>query len=324
VKALQATSLTGPSALELVEVPAPARVDGTVLIDVQAAGVSFVDLLLTRGEYQIRVEAPFIPGIEVAGVVREAPPDSELDAGQRVVAIAPLGGGFAEAALAPLEFTYPAPESLSPGQGAALTINYCTALFALRRRGRLSAGETVLVHGAAGGVGTAAVQIAKASGARVVAVASSPDKAAVAREAGADEVLDAGGDWQAQVRELTDSKGADVVFDPVGGERLAASLRCLAPEGRLLVVGFADGTIPSLSVNRVLLRHADIVGVNWGGFFMMNPGYARECVAELARLADDGLIRPLVGRAYSLADGPTALRDLAERRATGKLVIEVR
>jgi len=324
VRALRLNSLDGPDALELVEVPDPEAREGTLLIDVRAAGVSFPDLLLTRGEYQLRVEPPFIPGIEVAGVVRSAPCDSGFATGDRVSAFTLLGGGFAEIALAPLDLTFPAPESLSFAQAVALALNYHTALFALRRRGRLAAGETLLVHGAAGGVGTAAVQLAKAYGARALAVASTPEKAEVAREAGADEVLDAGGDWPAEVRRHTDGRGVEVVLDPVGGERFEQSVRCLAPEGRLLVVGFAEGRIPQLAVNRVLLRQLDIIGVNWGAIVGIDPGYPQECASELARLADSGLVAPVIGRSYRLADGAQALRDLGARRATGKLVIEMR
>jgi NADPH2:quinone reductase len=313
MRALRLKSLDGPEALELVDVPEPEPVDGTVLIDVHAAGVSFPDLLLTRGEYQLRIEPPFVPGIELAGVAR-----SGEEAGRRVTAFTPFGGAFAEVALAPEAMTFRAPDNLSFAEAACLTLNYQTAVFALRRRGRLKAGETVLVHGAAGGVGTAAIQVAKASGARVIAVTSSPEKASIARQAGADETLDANGDWVAEAR------GANVVFDPVGGERLEQSLRCLAPEGRLLIVGFAGGRIPELAANRILLRQIDVVGVNWGSLLGSDPGYVHETALEIARMAEEGAIRPVVSRRYPLEDGAQALRDLAERRATGKLVIETR
>ena len=322
MRALRLASLDGPDALELVDVSEPELREGTVLIDVQAAGVSFPDLLLTRGEYQLRVEPPFTPGIEVSGVVRAASEGSGFAPGDRVSALTVLGGGWAEVALAPAGLTFPVPGSVSYGEAVALTLNYHTALFALGRRGRLRSGEAVLVHGAAGGVGTAAIQVAKAHGARVLAVASSPEKLKVAADAGADVVLDAGGDWPAQARRHTDDRGVDVVFDPVGGDRFEQSLRCLAPEGRLLVVGFAAGRIPHLEVNRVLLRQVDVVGVNWGGILAVDPDYPRKGAAEIARLAEGGKLRPVLGRRYPLADGAQALRDLASRRATGKLVIE--
>lgn len=320
MRALQVTSLDGPDGLELVEAPEPALVDGTVLLDVRAAGVSFVDLLLSRGEYQLRPPPPFVPGIELAGIVREAADDSDVRPGARVMALAPAGGAFADVALVPAALTFSLPDSLSFSHGAALN-NYYTALFGLVRRGRLSAGDALLVHGAAGGVGTAAVQIGKALGARVLAVTSTAEKAGVAQRAGADEALDATGDWPPRVCELTDGGGADVIFDPVGGEQFARNLRCLAPEGRLLVVGFAAGQVPELEMNRVLLRHADIVGVNWGGFFLLDPDYTRRCVEEVIRMSEAGLVSPLIGREYPLADGADALRDLADRTSLGKLVL---
>ena len=322
MQALQVQALNGPDALELVDVPEPRADSGQVLIDVYAAGVSFVDLLLSRGEYQVRPQLPFIPGIEVAGVARQAPQDSGLVEGERVFAFAPLGGGFAETAITTSQLTYRMPAALFFEEAAALTVNYQTALLALCRRGRLTPGETVLVHGAAGGVGTAAIQVAKAHGARVLALTSTTVKAAVAKAAGADEVLVANEDWVSEVRESSGG-GVDLIFDPVGGQRSSHSLRCLAPEGRLLVVGFADGKIPELALNRVLLRHADVIGVNWGGFFAVDPAYHRACAVELARLADDRLIRPLIGQTYALADGARALRDLATRRTHGKVVISI-
>jgi NADPH2:quinone reductase len=324
VKALRVTSLNGPDGLELAELPEPEPAPGAVLIDVHAAGVSFPDILLTRGKYQVRPELPFTPGIEVAGVVRAASEDPGLKPGDRVAACTLLGGGFAEVALAPAALTFPVPAALSFAEAAALTINYQTAWLALCRRARLAPGETVLVHGAAGGVGTATVQLAKAFGAKVLAVTSTPEKAKLARQAGADDVLDACGDWAAQARAATNDRGVDVVVDPVGGERFDGSLRCLVPEGRLLVIGFADGDIPQIAANRVLLRNVDIVGVNWGGFLSVDSEFPRQCARELERLADAGDIRPLIGRRYPLEDGAQALRDLADRRASGKLVLEVR
>jgi NADPH2:quinone reductase len=323
VRALQLQDAIGPDGLQEVELPDPEAQEGTVLIEIHAAGVGFVDLLLTRGEYQIRPPVPFVPGLEVAGVVRNAPAHSRLAPGQRVAATTPFGG-FAELAVAPEAVVFELPESLSFAEGAAFTVNYQTAHLGLLRRGRLRAGETVLVHGAAGGTGSAAVQVARARGARVIAVAGGAAKRAAAAEAGAHEVLDADSDWVEAVRELTGGRGADVVFDPVGGDRFDSSLRCTAPEGRLLVVGFASGRIPEVPVNRLLLRHLDVVGVNFGGMLPVDQGFAQRAAEELAEMVERGELRPMVGPRYPLGEGAQALRDLAERRVTGKPVLLVR
>lgn len=323
MKALQLQSFGGPGALELVDLDVPEAGDGMVAVDVHAAGAGFVDVLMSRGEYQIVPPLPFVPGIEFAGVVRTAPAGSGFEPGQRVAASS-LGGAFAEVALAPAILTFPLPERMSFEQGAALVVNYQTAHLGLVRRGRLAEGETVLIHGAAGGVGTAAIQVARALGGRTIAVATGAAKLDAARAAGADEAVDAAGDWVAAVRELTGGRGADVVVDPVGGERFALSLKCLAPEGRLLVIGFASGEIPEVKVNRLLLRHHDIVGVNWGGFVPVDPSVVATAAADLDRWFAAGLIDPPIGARYPLAQGAEALRDLEARRSTGKPVIAVR
>lgn len=323
MKALQLQSFGGPGALELVDLDVPEAGDGMVAVDVHAAGAGFVDVLMSRGEYQIVPPLPFVPGIEFAGVVRTAPAGSGFEPGQRVAASS-LGGAFAEVALAPAILTFPLPERMSFEQGAALVVNYQTAHLGLVRRGRLAEGETVLIHGAAGGVGTAAIQVARALGGRTIAVATGAAKLDAARAAGADEAVDAAGDWVAAVRELTGGRGADVVVDPVGGERFALSLKCLAPEGRLLVIGFASGEIPEVKVNRLLLRHHDVIGVNWGGFVPVDPSVVATAAADLDRWFAAGLIDPPIGARYPLAQGAEALRDLEARRSTGKPVIAVR
>jgi NADPH2:quinone reductase len=318
--AMRVRELAGPDGLEPAEVPEPEPGDGTVVIEVHSAGVGFVDLLLTRGAYQIKPELPFVPGIEVAGVVRggDGPP-----AGTRVAATVPFGG-FAELALAPSFLTFPIPAALEFDAAAAFTVNYQTAHLALVCRGRLAPDDVVLVHGASGGVGTAAIQVAKALGVRVIGVAAGERKIAVAREAGADEALDAHGDWVGAVRELTDGRGADVVVDPVGGERFEQSLRCMAPEGRLLVVGFASGTIPQLAVNRLLLRHLEVSGVNWGGMLPLDPGLAADAAVELFEMVERGQLDPVIGSIRPLIEGAEALRDLERREAVGKPVLRVR
>jgi NADPH:quinone reductase len=321
MRALQVTRLEGPDGLELVDVPEPEGGDA-VRIDVVAAGASFPDLLLSRGQYQIKPDPPFVPGVEVAGVVRDAPEGSGVQAGDHVMAF--TFGGFAETVLAPAAMTFPVPEGLGFDAAAGFIMNHHTAHFALHRRGRLAEGETVLVHGAAGGVGTAVVQVAKGAGARVIATASTPEKAEVARQAGADEAVLADEGWVQAVRELTGGRGADVIADPVGGDRFDASLRCLAPEGRLLVIGFTSGRIPEVAVNRLLLRNVDVVGVAWGAFLGVDPDLGRAIAEDLDRLVAAGHVRPVVGATYPLEEGAQALRDLEDRAAQGKIVLRVR
>ncbi|HVP03891.1 MAG TPA: NADPH:quinone oxidoreductase family protein [Solirubrobacteraceae bacterium] len=324
MRALLLRELTGPAGLRVEDVPEPEAVEGLVVLDVHAAGAGFVDMLVTRGEYQIRPELPFVPGIEAAGVVRSAPAGSGLHAGDRVAATTAFGA-FAEVAVAPAFVTFPIPDDMSFEVAAGMVVNYQTAHLGLVRRGRLAAGEAVLVHGAAGGVGIAAIQVAKAAGAgTVVAVAGSAEKQRVAREAGADVVLGAGEDWVAGVREATGGAGADIVVDPVGGERFDLSLRCMAPHGRLLVVGFAGGTIPTLQVNRLLLRSLDVVGVNYGGSLAFDQAFPAAAHEDLIAWWQQGLIDPPVGTVYPLEDGARALEDFAARRVTGKAVIRVR
>jgi NADPH:quinone reductase len=293
-----------------------------VLIDVAAAGVSFPDVLQTRGLYQLKPELPFVPGAEVAGVVVEASPDAGVAAGDRVVGFTVLGG-MAERALAPGFLTFPLPEQLDFAEGAALLLNYHTVYFALKLRGRLREGERVLVHGAAGGVGTAALQVAKALGASTIAVVSSEEKERVAREAGAGEVLRSDGPWREQALELTDG-GVDIVLDPVGGDRFTDSLRALRENGRLVVVGFTGGSIPEVKVNRLLLRNTEVVGAGWGSYVLSKPALNREIGAALGRMIADGLVRPIVGARFPLERASAALRLIDERGATGKVVLDIR
>jgi len=321
MRAAQVTSLDGPSAVKVVEVDEPAAGD-QVLIDVHAAGVAFPEVLQTRGRYQIKPDLPFVPGSEVAGVVRAAPDGAAVRPGDRVAAFPGLGG-FAEVVAADPELVFPLPDEVSFVAGAALPLNYLTVHFALVRRGGLQAGETVLVHGAAGGVGTAAVQLAAAVGARVIAVTSSPEKADVARAAGADETVAADG-FLARVKELTGGEGVDVVVDPVGGDRFTDSLRSLRTEGRLLVVGFTGGDIPTVRVNRLLLNNIAVVGVGWGAFWTPRRDYPREQWAELLPLLRACRITPPIGGLHPLDDAAAALAEIDERRATGKVVLAVR
>ncbi len=321
MRAAQVTRLEGPDAVEVTEVPEPAA--RGVVVDVAAAGVCFPDVLLTRGEYQMRPDPPFVPGSEVAGRVRSAPPGSGFAEGDRVAAF-PVLGGFAEVVATDPAMVFPLPDSTSYEQGAALPMNYLTCHFALRERGGLRAGETVLVHGAAGGVGTAAVQLSRAWGARVVAVVSSDDKAQVARSAGAHEVVAADG-FRDAVAELTAGHGVDVVVDPVGGDRFTDSLRSLAPGGRLLVVGFTAGSIPEVRVNRLLLGNISVVGVGWGAWWTHpsgpGAGYLRRQWDDLLPLLRSGAVDPVIGEVRALDDVVGALTAIDERRATGKVLL---
>jgi NADPH2:quinone reductase len=329
MRAIQIVDLSGPaSALALVDAPAPPEPpvhmltpgEG-VLIEVHAAGVSFPEVLQTRGEYQLKPPLPFIPGSEVAGIVLSASPDAGVAPGERVAAFCALGA-FAERAVAPPFLTFPLPDALDFAQGAGLILNYHTAYFALALRGRLRADETVLVHGAAGGVGTAALQVARGLGARTIAIVSSDAKAQIARDAGAEEVLRTDGPWKDEAKELSGG-GVDLVLDPVGGERFTDSLRSLREDGRLVVVGFTGGSIPEVKVNRLLLGNTEVVGAGWGAYALARPQLCREIGQALARMIEQGVVRPLVGERLPLERASEALLTIDERRATGKVVLDV-
>jgi NADPH2:quinone reductase len=327
VRAIQITELTGPdSALALVDIPEPEpshmMTPGRgVVVDVHAAGVSFPEVLQTRGQYQFKPELPFVPGSEVGGVVRSAPPEAAVKEGDRVAAFCMLGA-FAEVAVAPEFMCFKLPDELDFAQGAALVLNYHTAYFSLKLRGRLAEGEAVLVHGAAGGVGTASLQVAKGLGARTIGVVSSDEKERVARDAGADEVVRSDGPWKDQAKELSGG-GVDVVIDPVGGERFTDSIRALREGGRVVVVGFTEGSIPEVRVNRLLLGNTEIVGAGWGAYVMGKPEVTREIGAEIMRLVDQGFVRPIVGARFPLERTADALKLIDERGATGKVVLDV-
>lgn len=320
MRAIQVTSTTGPSGVEVREVPEPTPGPDDVLLRVHSIGVSFPDLLLSQGLYQLRPDPPFTLGVDIAGEVVSGPPPFAV--GQRVAGVVPHGGA-AELAVVPAAFCFAVPDSLSFDEAAAIPMNYLTAQFALHERGQLQAGETVLVHGAAGGVGTATLQVAAGYDATTIAVVSTDAKAAVARAAGADHVVMLDG-FREAVAEITDGRGVDVVVDVVGGDAFTDSLRVLAPQGRLLVVGFAAGQgIPEVKVNRLLLNNIDVRGVGWGAYAMTTPGFMQRQWAALLPMIDRGAIRPPLGTTYPFADFPRALTDLAERRATGKLVVHV-
>ena len=325
MKAVQVVTTTGPADVVVRDVDPPAPGPHDVLVEVHSVGVAFPDLLLSRGEYQFKPEPPFTLGVDFAGVVLDpgSPESSGFTVGQRVAGVN-LHGGAGEQVANPAIFTFALPDALSYDEGAALPMNYLTALFALEERGSLREGETVLVHGAAGGVGTATLQVAKGLGARTIAVVSTEEKAAFARAAGADEVV-VGPDFKDAVKELTQGVGVDVVLDVVGGPAFTDSLRCLAEQGRVLVVGFAAGQgIPEVKVNRLLLGNTDVRGVGWGAYAMTRPGYMQRQWHRLEPMIASGVVRPPIGATYDLADFGRALVDMDERRTLGKSVVRVR
>jgi NADPH2:quinone reductase len=348
-------AFTGPDDVEWIEVAEPAEstepaesaesaAGGGVVIDVAAAGVSFADLLQTRGEYQMRVALPYTPGMDAAGVVRSCAPGAGFRPGQRVAVLVPFGC-WQEVINVPPERVLPLPDGMSFEAGAAAPLNYLTGLFALVRRGRAQAGETLLVHGAAGGVGTAAVQLGKALGLRTIAVAGDEVKREFALRCGADHaVLSTGrpgdgrpgdgrpsdgrqgdgrpGDgWLAAVRDLVGERAVDIVLDPVGSDRMTDSLRSLAPEGRLLVLGFAGGEIPVVKVNRLLLGNTGVLGVASREFFERHPALVAELWGQLLELRQTGALADPPVEAYPFADARGALRAISDRRALGKVVL---
>ncbi|MCK0174710.1 NADPH:quinone oxidoreductase family protein [Mycolicibacterium sp. F2034L] len=323
MRAIHVTRLDGPGAVELVDVDEP-HADDQVIIDVHAAGVAFPDALLTRGLYQYKPDLPFSPGAEIAGVVRSAPGGCGFAAGDRVAGLTMLSGGMAEVVALPPDRVFPLPDAVTFEAGAGLLFNDLTVHCALRTRGRLAAGETVLVHGAAGGIGTSTLRLAPAFGAaRTIAVVSTEAKKEVARTAGASDVVLADG-FKDAVKELTGGRGVDVVVDPVGGDRFTDSIRSLAPGGRLLVIGFTGGDIPTVKVNRLLLNNVDVVGVGWGAWTFAHPGYVREQWAEIEPMLASGTLTAPQPEVYPFARAADAIAALENRSARGKVVIAVR
>lgn len=317
MRAIQITRLDGPEAVELVDAPVP-DADGQILIEVKAAGVAFPELLQTRGLYQLKPELPFIPGSEVAGKVVSAPAGSRFTPGDRVAGITTYGGYAEYVTVDPL-MTFKLPDNVSYQAGSAFMFNYGTSHFALVRRGQLAAGETVLVHGASGGIGTSAIQIAKAYGAgRVIAVTSTAAKGEIALSAGADDYV-----LVDNFREDVLARGGvDIVVDPVGGDRFTDSLRCLKPEGRLLVIGFTGGDIPTVKVNRLLLNNISVVGVGWGAFEQAVPGTLQNQYDDMLPHLEAGRLSPVLGEIFELEQASEALLFLENRQATGKVTLK--
>jgi NADPH2:quinone reductase len=309
--------------LEFGELPDPEPRPGQVLVRVHAVACNFPDILVCQGRYQEKPSLPFTPGLEIAGEVVAAGEGARAAVGDRVLGTPPMGrGGYAELAVLDAASTHPWPEGMTAGQAAGLFVTYQTGVCALAHRGRLRAGETLLVHAAAGGVGSAAVQLGKAMGARVIGTAGGPEKCAVVRSLGADEVIDyASEDVVARVKEITGKRGADVVFDPVGGDIFDLSRRVVAFEGRILVIGFAGGRIADAPTNHVLVKNYEVVGVHWGFYRTMEPARIDEWQGVVTDLWAQRRIDPLVGVELPLRDAPEALRRLGSRGTTGKVVL---
>ncbi|MGV9826445.1 MULTISPECIES: NADPH:quinone oxidoreductase family protein [unclassified Gordonia (in: high G+C Gram-positive bacteria)] len=320
MKAQVLTAETGPQALQLSDVPDPVPADGQVVVDIKSCGICFPDLLMSQGKYQLRIPTPFTPGTEVAGVVRDAPEFSSVQPGDKVL-VASIVGGFAERVAASPEQLLPLPDGLTFDQGAAMGINFQTALFALKLRAHTGPGEIVGVLGAAGGVGVASILVAKAMGAQVVAIVHRTGAEQMLRDLGADHVVQLGDDWGDRLREFA-PEGVDVMIDPVGGHVFDEALRQVAPDGRYVVIGFAAGGIPTVKLNRVLFRNISIVGAAWGEYVRTHPDVPALLHEELTEMIAAGM-RPPVNVTYPLADLPTALTDLAEGRVLGKAVVHI-
>jgi NADPH2:quinone reductase len=311
-------------AMRLDDVPTPSPGPGEVLLRVRAANVNFPDAMLCRGQYQIRPPLPFTPGVEMCGEVTETGEGvTGVEPGTRVITPAALpAGAFAEYAVVPAAGVLPAPEALDDAEAAALHIGYQTGWFGLHRRAALRSGETLLVHAAAGGVGSAAVQLGKAAGAIVIGVVGGPEKAKAARELGADVVVDRHAeDFVAVVKEATGGRGADVVYDPVGGDAYTRSTKCIAFEGRIVVVGFTSGTIPAPGLNHALVKNYAILGLHWGLYNTHDPAAVRAAHGELTRLAAEGAVKPLVSERLPFTAAAEAVQRVSDGKTVGRLVV---
>jgi NADPH:quinone reductase len=329
VRAWLAAELGEPrDVLALAEVADPEPGPGQVLVRVRAAAANFPDVLMCRGLYQVRPPLPFTPGIELCGEVVALGPGvrgaipGKLAVGDRVLGGSSLpSGAYADLAVMNANSVFPAPEGLDDAEAAAFFITYQTGWFGLHRRAGLAAGETLLVHAAAGGVGSGAVQLGKAAGARVIGVVGGERKAEVARALGADVVVDRfSQDFVEVVKDVTGGRGADVIYDPVGGETYARSTKCVAFEGRILIIGFAGGQIQSAALNHVLIKNYSIVGLHWGLYQSKDPQTIRDCHAQLSKLVADGVIRPLIGERLALTEVAAGLQALADGDTVGRLV----
>ena len=322
MKAMVATRWGEPAELECREVADPQPGAGEVLIETRAIGCNFPDILMVQGKYQVRPPLPFTPGHEVAGMVRQVGDGvTRVRPGQRVIGLLDWGG-YADRAVAPAEHVYPIPDSMGFEVAAAFGLVYQTSYCALVQRAALQPGEWLLVHGAAGGVGLSAVQVGKALGARVIATAGTEAKLEIARQSGADVLINyVTEDWVERVKAVTDGEGADVIYDPVGGDVFDGSSRCIAFEGRLLTIGFAGGRIPSIAVNRVLLKNFSVVGVHWGLYQRRGSPLIDRWMDALVALYEQGRLHPVVYRTWPLREAAAALQALASRESYGKVVL---
>lgn len=324
MRAWQVRELGEPlKVLQLSQAPDPQPESGQILVRVLASAANFPDVLMCRGMYQVRPAMPFTPGVELCGEVAALGEGvSRFVIGDRVIGASVLPhGGFAELAIMNEATTYAAPTSLDNAEAAAFYLGYQTGWFALHRRAQLQPGETLLVHAAAGGVGSAAVQLGKAAGARVIGVVGGPDKALVARSLGADLVINRlSEDFVASVKEFTDGRGADVVFDPVGGDAYQRSTKCIAFEGRIIIVGFAGGEVQSTALNHALVKNYSILGLHWGYYNEKDPAAVDACQVILTAMADAGTLRPLVSERLALSDVAGGIQRLAEGSTTGRVV----
>ncbi len=316
------TQPTGVEALQWTQLPTPVPGPGQVLIEIKAASLNFPDLLIVQNKYQMKPALPFVPGSEYAGVVQAVGPDvTHLKPGQNVACLSGTGG-FGTHTLAPAALCMPLPDGFPYVDAAAFIMIYATSWHALVDRAALKAGETVLVLGAAGGVGTAAIQIAKAMGARVIAAASTDEKCALCRSLGADTTINySTEDLRDAIKKATDGKGPDVIYDPVGGDFAEPAFRSIAWRGRYLVVGFASGPIPSLPLNLPLLKGASLVGVFWGEFAKREPKANAAMMGELAQWYAQGRIKPVIDRTMPMAELPAAFARMGSRAVQGKLVL---
>lgn len=311
-----------PEQMTLENIPVPEPGPGEVRIRNRAAALNFYDILMIGGKYQVKPPLPFTPGSEVAGIIDALGPDvTTLSVGDRAQAMASTGG-FGEYSLAPADKTFRIPSAMGFEEASGMIVIYQTSYFALKIRAALRAGEWLLVHAGAGGVGLSAMQIGKALGARVIATAGSQAKLDFCLSQGAEHALNyRDGGWVEQVKKITGGRGADCIYDPVGGDIFDLSTKCIASEGRLLVIGFAGGRIPSIAANRILLKNISVIGCYWGGYLEHHPHFMSEAQAELFKMYEAGEIEPIVSRAYPLEEAASALRALAGRETHGKVVL---
>ncbi len=324
MKAWRVNEWCEPDGLEYTEIPVPEPKAGEIRISNKSAALNFYDILMIQGKYQVKPPRPFTPGSEVSGIVDAVGEGVDnFKVGDRVQAMA-TGGTFCEYSIAPATKSFKIPDEMSYEEAAAMIVIYQTSYFGLTHRTTIRPGEWLLVHAAAGGVGLSAMQIGKSLGARIIATAGNQDKLNFCLSQGAEFAINYNDEtWVEQVKKATGGRGADIIYDPVGGEIFDLSTKCIAPEGRLLVIGFAGGTIPSIAANRILLKNMSVIGVYWGGYLELHPEYMHEAQNALFQMYADGRIKPHVSESYSLHNAPDALKALASRKTYAKVVLVI-